>query len=160
MNIPTESELILLNKQEEKFLRFLEQYESEDESEARYSVTINIEVRFTRSKAKEAQAVRLTKDPKAPAIRLTEDHLKERYPWDYEILTKKCRQLYTDFKANQNYHDIRINLQSDSRFAYIRRLDPDNPNSSRKVFFNPSILAEFDKYYMRKKVKNAQESFS
>jgi hypothetical protein len=32
-----------------------------------------------------------------------------------------------------------------------RYLDPGNPKSSRKDFYNPNIVAEFDKAYTRKK---------
>ncbi len=151
VNIPVENEGILLNKQEEKFLRFLEQQEpGDDDPEAEYSVTVNIEVRFTRSKAKEALAVRLTKDPNAPVIRLTEDQIRERYPWDYNTLTDKCRRRYDNFKVNRKYHEIRKRLQVNTIYAHIRRLDPENPESPKKVFYNPNILREFDKNYAKK----------
>jgi hypothetical protein len=36
--------------------------------------------------------------------------------------------------------------------AYANRyLDPDNPKSARKPFFNPNVLREFDKFYTLKK---------
>ena len=138
-------------KEERNFIDFLKQQEPNNmDPSARYSVTVNIEVRFTRSKAKDALlAIQVTKDPNAPAIRLTEEQIRERYPWDYKTLTEKCRQRYADFKVNQEYHDIRKGLVADQRFAHVRRLDPDNPKSSRKVFYNPNILKELDKFYAR-----------
>jgi hypothetical protein len=92
----------------------------------------------------------VTNDPSALAVRLTEEQILERYPWDYKTLTEKCRLRYVNFKVNQEYHEIRKRLEADQRFAHIRRLDPENPKSSKKVFYNPNILAEFDKHYTRK----------
>ncbi len=151
VSIPERTDAILLNKEERRFIEFLEQQEPDNtDPSARYSVTVNIEVRFTRSKAKDALALQVTKDPNAPAIRLTEEQIRERYPWDYKTLTEKCRQRYTDFKVNQEYHDIRKGLVTDQRFAHVRRLDPDNTKSSRHVFYSPKILTELDRHYTKR----------
>lgn len=154
VSIPERTDAILLNKEEKRFIEFLGQQELDNtDPSARYSVTVNIEVRFTRSKAKKALAVQVTRDPNAPAIRLTEEQIRERYPWDYNLLTEECRQRYTDFKVNQEYHDIRKGLVTDQRFAHVRRLDPDNPKSSRKVFYSPNILTELDRHYTKKQLR-------
>ena len=39
-----------------------------------------------------------------------------------------------------------------------RYLDPGNPRSARKDFYNPNIIAEFDAYYLRKVKKQALSS--
>ena len=151
VSIPDKNTGILLNRQEEKFLKFLAQKEPDDDDPAeRYSVTVNIEVRYIRSKAKDVLGFHWTKESNAPAIRMTEEQIRERYPWDYKALTEKCIQRYTDFKINPKYHNISKLLKKDQRFAYVRRLDPDNLRSAKKVFYNPNILAELDKDYAKK----------
>jgi len=148
---PPTVESVQLNKKELNFLRFLDNLkQANDDPAARYSVAVNVEVRFVRSKSPNAVIVRVTKDPNAPAIQLTEEKIRELYPWDYGELVKRCREQYVDFKVDQRFHQIRKNLELDQRFAHIRRLDPNNPKSNRKTFYNPNIMREFDKYYSRR----------
>lgn len=147
---PPAAQAIKLSKEEQKFLKYLSALDKPDaDPNARYSVAINIEVRFVRSKAKEATTVRVTNDPNAPAVRLTEEHIRERYPWDYKQLVNQCRDRYSIFKVDQAFHQVRKNAEADKRYAYERRLDPDK-EKPRKIFYAPAIMDEFDKHYQRK----------
>ena len=74
-------------------LAFLESLETkQDDPAARYSISVNIEIKFTRSKAKDALGVQITNNPNASEIRLTEEQVWEKYPWDYDRLTGECRK--------------------------------------------------------------------
>ncbi|MEM2111576.1 MAG: DUF3644 domain-containing protein [Candidatus Bathyarchaeia archaeon] len=147
----SQQETIILNKAEQRFLKYLSQHEKQvGEYDSPYAVTINMEVKFVRSKEKSAMPIRVTKDPNAPAVRLTEEDIREKYQWDYKTLTEKCQQRYENFSINQKYHQYRKAFYEDDRYVHIRRLDPANPKSPNKKFFNPSILNEFDKYYRKK----------
>lgn len=149
VGLPHTLEGVALNKYEKQWAEYLQQMnEGHDDPAARYAVTVNIEVRFVRSKAASAAPIRVTTDPKAPAVRLTEEQLRERYPWDYQELTNRCRERYSDFKVNKDYHELRKSLESDPKYAHIRRLDPDKLKP-KKTFYNPNILHEFDKHYRR-----------
>ncbi len=149
--LPNHTEAIVLNSEEKRFLSFIESLEpTEDDANSPYSVTVNIDIKFTRSKAKDALGVQLTDNPNAPEIRLTEEQIGERYPWNYDRLTKECRKRYVDFKIANKYHEIRKPLLKDKRFGIIRFLDPNNSKSSKKPFFNANILSEFDKHYKKK----------
>ena len=140
----------MLNAREQNYVTFLENLEKPNAApNSPYSVTVNIEVKFTRSKAKDALSVQVTRDPNAPAVRLTEDQIRDRYPWDYNDLTAECRKRYVDFKTDKKYHKLRKRLEKDERFARIRELDPGNPKSAKKTFFNANILAELDKVYQK-----------
>ena len=122
---PPSLEAIQLNRHEKSFLAFLDRLTHEQEDPAaRYSVAVNVEVRFVRSKVASAASVRVTNDPNAPAVRLSEEQVRESYPWDYQELTNRCRERYSDFKVDQKYHKLRKSLESDRRFAHERRLDP------------------------------------
>ncbi len=151
LDLPTNMDGFLLNAEEKNFLSFLETLDkSQTDPESPYSVTVNIELKFTRSKAKDALAAQITDDPNAPAVRLTEEQIREKYPWDYQKLTAECTKRYSDFKQDKRYHTIRKGLLGDPRFGAIRFLDPGNPKSAKKPFFNPNILNELDKHYTKK----------
>lgn len=158
MTLPNECQAVMLNPYEKHFLAYLDTLESSAEDRVSpYSVSVNIEVKFTRSKAKDALAVQMTTDPQAPAVRLTEEQVREKYPWDYERLTEECRKRYEGFKVNQQYHDKRRTLQADPRFGIVRYLDPAKPNGPKKIFFNPNILQELDRVFQKKRIAEAQE---
>ncbi len=151
VTLPQTTDALVLSTEEKNFVNYVNHLDKdEDEGGSDYAVAVNIEVRFTRSKAKDALAVRVTNDPAAPAIRLTDEQIREQYPWDYRTLSQKCRERYKDFKEDTKYHSRRKAVQADKRYGAIRFLDPGNPKSSKKPFFNPNILQEFDKHYTRK----------
>jgi hypothetical protein len=151
VDLPTTMEGFLLNAEEKNFLSFLENLDKPHaDPESPYSVTVNIEFKFTRSKAKDALAAQITNDPDAPAVRLTDEQIREKYPWDYQKLTEECAKRYSDFKQDKTYHAVRKGLMVDSRFGTIRFLDPGNSKSQKKPFFNPNILNELDKHYTKK----------
>jgi Protein of unknown function (DUF3644). len=141
----------LLNAEEQKFLSYLAgiQPKSADPT-SRFSVAVNVEVKFVRSKSREAIPVVITKDKKATAIQLSEEQIREKYPWDYNRLTAECKKRYSGFKVVDQYHDLRKKLLIDPKFGTIRYLDPGNPKSSKKAFFDPNIMAELDRHYARK----------
>lgn len=153
VDLPTSMDGFLLNVEEKNFLNFLEVLDKPQANPASpYSVTVNIEFKFTRSKAKDALTAQLTNDPNAPAVRLTDEQIREKYPWDYHKLTNECANRYSDFKRDKTYHTIRKGLQTDVRFGDVRFLDPGNPKSQKKPFFNPNIMNEMDKHYTKKRL--------
>ncbi len=147
---PPFAEVVELNKEEKRFLGYIRKLEGDaSDPNARYAVAINVEIRFVRSKSATATPVRVTSDPTAPAVRLTDEQILEHHPWDYQELTNQCRERYSDFKVEQKYHQLRKGLEADIRLAHERRLDPPKPHP-KKMFYAPAILDEFDKHYQRR----------
>lgn len=142
---------IVFAPEEKRLEKFISDLGSGDtDPESRYSVTVNVELRFVKSQTKDATAVKLTNDPNAPAVRFTEEQMRMRYPLDYYELASRCKARYADFKLDNKYHGIRKGFESDSRFVHIRYLDPENPHSSRKLFYSAGILDKLDVHYKRK----------
>jgi len=140
---------VQLTRDEKAFAEYIESIRPDSEDPAAsYAFAVNVELRFVRSKAKDALPVQVTRDPNALPVRLTEEEIREHYPWDYKELTNRCRKRYKNFKVNQKYHGIRKSLEADQRFAHERRLDPEKP-APRKIFYALAILNEFDKHYER-----------
>ena len=147
---PRRADAIVLKKEEKNFLAYLDQLKKRaGTNDSGYAVTINIDVKLSRSKSGDAIEVRPTRDPDATEIRMTEEQIREKYPWDYGKLTEECKKRFQDFKRDRQYHSLRKPLVGDDKFCYTRRLDPENPKSSKKTFYNPNILQEFEKYYSK-----------
>lgn len=148
--MPQQTDGVVLNQEEKKFLAFIEGLEpANDDASSPYSVTVNIDIKFTRSKAKDALGVNVTTNPNAPEVRLTEEQIGDTYPWDYDRLNAECRKRYSDFKLVNKYHELRKKLAGDKRYGYLRLLDPKRPKGQKKPFFNPNIMKEFDKHYTK-----------
>lgn len=141
----------LLNASERKLLRFIKEMEKPyDEDDIKdYNVTLRVDVRFQKVKSTSGLMVQITKDPNAPKVRLSEEDIMDRYPWDYEILTTRLKKRYSDFKVNRDYHELRKKFSKDSRYCHERLYNPTNPKSGTKQFFNANIVKEFDRHYQR-----------
>ena len=83
-------------------------------------------------------------------LTLTEEQLKAKYPMDYGELTAKCKERYSNFILNGDYHANRRLYESDDKCAYIRYLDPDKKKSGKKVFYSEAMLSKLDNHYTRK----------
>ena len=145
-------EAVTLNTEERKFIDFLRTRIATDpgKHDDDYSVALRIDLKFARSKSANAPQVVVTNDPHATPVTLSEEDIRERYPWDYRILTTRLKKRYIDFSQNQRYHSLRKPLEEDERYCHKRYLDPATKAGIRKCFYNPNIVREFDKRYKRK----------
>ncbi len=116
---------------------------------SKFSVAINVEVKFTRTKDPSAIAVRLTNDEGATKISLSDDQIFEKYKYSYRDLTNNCKQRYSDFVENNEYHNFRKQFEKDPRYVYVRILNPKNTKSVKTKMYSEAILTEFDKHYTR-----------
>ncbi|MDE0297273.1 MAG: DUF3644 domain-containing protein [Candidatus Poribacteria bacterium] len=152
MTLPSKTEALLFNMEEANFLEDLRHLEAgADQSDSRYAVTINFEIKLSRSNDTDAPEVRVTSKPDAIPIRMTEEQDLQKYPWDFKKLTDKCRARYSDFKQDKKYYGIKKSLSQDESngLCKIRYLDPRNEKSSKKELYHPDILKEFDKHYTK-----------
>lgn len=150
VNAEKQAKAVLLNKEEKNVASFISTLEAANDPSADYAVSVNIELKFLKSKAEDAIKVQITSDPSAPKVQLTEEHLKDKYPLNYEMLTKECSKRYTDFSINKRYHDLRKPLKADKRYCHVRKLDPDNPKSAKQEWFSRAVFNVFDKHYTNK----------
>lgn len=145
--------VVTLNANEKRVLSYIksmeEGYDDEDDIKD-YNLTLSIDVKFQKVKSTTGVPVQVTQDQDAQSIRLSEEDMTEKYPWDYEVLTTRLKKRYNNFSANAKYHKLRKALQVNYKFGYERLFDPSKPLGSKKVFFNPNIQKEFDKHYTKK----------
>lgn len=143
-----------LNTNEKKLLEFIKAREKEyDEGEeyGDYNLTLKIDVKFQKVKSNSSGLpVQITNDPSAPIVQLSEEDITDKYPWDYQVLTTRLGKRYSDFKANQKYHQLRKKLEKNKKLAHIRYLNPNNTKGGHKILYSTNIQKEFDAYYTKK----------
>ena len=70
----------------------------------RFDVMIQVELKYVRTTEPHAIPVRKdSRDPSGITITLTDDQIRERFPWDYSELTNRLLVRYTDFVRNQRF---------------------------------------------------------
>ena len=144
------AEAVLMSKEEKNVASFISSLESASGSTSDYSVSVSVAFKFIKSKADDAIKVQISNDPDAKKVQLTEEHLKDKYPYSYANLTKACLVRYADFSRDKKYHELRKPLKADSRYCYVRKLDPDNPKSAKQEWFSHAIFNVFDAHYTKK----------
>jgi Protein of unknown function (DUF3644)/EC042_2821-lke REase len=110
----------------------------------------NIEIRIDKSSSVTASAMRITNDPQAVAVVLTEENLAQTFPWTYKTLGEKCAERYANFKQDAKYHAERKKYEGDTKLCRIRLLDPSNSKGMKKTFYSPNILQQLDSHYEKK----------
>ena len=146
-----------LGKAEQNLLKYMDHLEAgiEDKVSNDFNLSLNIEVKFKKAKKQEATPVVI--DPTSPdavPISLTEEDIREKYPWDYQMLIHRLKQRYSNFKQNTRFYEIKRNLEVEEKYCKARYLDPDNTSGPVKKFYNPNIFKGFDKHYSRQLTSN------
>jgi len=150
VDLPHSMKGLMLNPEEKSFLGFIKTLEIPNADPlAPYSVTVNIDVTFTKSKADDSISTKLTKEKEALTIINKEEDIQKKYPWKYDTLIAHLKRRYSNFKLNNQFYAIKKQLEKNDRFAWVRYLDPDNKKGGKKKFYNPNIIKEFDRYYDR-----------
>ena len=114
VSLPTQTQAVDFNIEEKNLLDYLDRLEAgADETDPLYTVTINFELKLSRSNDTDAPKVRLSSDPDPMPIRITEEQDLQKYPWDFKKLTEKCRARYPNFKQDKEFYRIRDSLCQD-----------------------------------------------
>jgi hypothetical protein len=144
------AEGLILNGEEKNIASYFEKLTRKPQSDDNkdFNTSLSVEINLKRSKEKTAIKFSLSNDPDAVAVKLEEADIREKYPWSYDLLTSKLKtKMGDEFKVNQKYHKIRRELEKEEKYCITRHLDPGNPKSSNKRFYNPNILKEIEKQY-------------
>jgi hypothetical protein len=140
---------------EARILSFLQELirSTDSPSDQDFHVGLAVDLTLRRSAPGTLGAVSISTGPPAPGalqVTLSDEDVRKAFPWDYKALLRRLRERYTNFKATSAFYTIRKPLLADPRLVRTRFLDPGNPKSGKKDFYNPNILSEFDNHYTRK----------
>lgn len=143
------------SKATDSILRYIDAKEKSNTNSPndKFNITLNIETKFTKSTKVSSLLMNKTNDPKATHYYVKEEDITEIYCWDYKELNKRLNERYSDFKSNPKYHSVRKKLMVNADLCKTRYLDPKNKIGTKKDWYNPNILKEFDKNYTLKDIK-------
>lgn len=145
-----EVESVVVSADESRLIKYLQSLAAIDgKSASPFAVAVRLQVRLEKSSLASASKVEISKDPEAIKVTLSEEDIRAKYPWDYRELTKRLVARYSDFKQDAKFHSIRKPLLHDEKFVKSRYLDPGNPKSPKKDFYNPNVLQVFDRHYTK-----------
>ncbi|HFK1824850.1 TPA: DUF3644 domain-containing protein [Stenotrophomonas maltophilia] len=130
---------VVVTKDEKRLIDRLKEAATLPAVNGEYQVAVRVDVRFQRSNLATAANVQVTRDPEALAVRLDEAQIRERFPWSYADLQTQLKRRKPDIKFNAEFHRIKKPLMSDNSLVHSRLLDPSNPKSTKKDFYNPNI---------------------
>ena len=144
---------LTVSKDEQNVVNYLASLmnKAHDNTVPDYHVSLDVNISFKRTSTAAATAVIVTNDPNALAVTVSEEDIRKQYPWDHAALTTKLRNRYLDFKMGPKYNALKKALVTNRQYMRTRYLDPGNLKSSRKDFYNPNIIREFDKIYTLRK---------
>lgn len=136
----------------ENLLKYISEKEKEAPSDENkdFNISLKLETKFVKSTSTESLLVNYSNDPDAIKINVQEEDALKNYPYDYDKLTNALNKRYIDFKANQQYHNIRKPLMKNKKYCKTRLLDPNNSKSPKKDWYGTEIFKEFDKHYTKK----------
>ena len=144
-----EHDAIVLNKEEQNLVKFISSLEAANDPDENYSISVNVDISFSKGKASEALSVQLSNDESATKIQLTRKQFKDKYPLTYKALNDRCRKRYSDFKLNKDYQQLRKKFVGNTKYSTTEKLDEDNPNTPKQTWYSEAIFAEFDKVYTK-----------
>jgi hypothetical protein len=139
-------------EQIQKLLTYLDTLtEAALDDDCKQHVALRLQTTLIRGKDVAAVSFRWTDDPAAPVLTVREEDILKNYPMTYDDLVQTLRRRYENFLGNKVFHKLRKKLETETKFAIVRSLNPTNPRTSKQRFYNPNILQEFDKHYVRRK---------
>ena len=142
---------VVVSQDERRLVKHLQQLAAAaGETDGVFAVAVRLEVKLEKSKLATASKVELTKgDPTAVKIAITEQDLLEKYPWDYATLIAKLTARYTDFKANNTFHQYKKPMLGDEKFQIVRLLNPKKLQGIKQTFWSPNVFTVFDQHYTK-----------
>lgn len=142
---------VVVTADESRLIKHLQQLAAIDKRDtSAFAVALKVQVKLEKSSLATASKVEISKDPNAVRVTLSEEDIRTQYPWDYKELTKRMNLRYADFKQDKRFHSFRKPLLSNKKYVNSRYLDPGNPKSQKKDFYNPNVFQIFDQYYKQK----------
>ena len=133
-----------------KYLKKVEKAYSDD-VDPNFSISLILQTRLVKTTGDEALEIRLTDNPDAPELQISEEDGLKSYPYTYSTLCEVLRKRYQNFKQNNEFYAIKKQIEAQGeRFCKERKLDPKNPKSIYKIFYHSRVIEEFDKHYQKK----------
>lgn len=143
---------MLLKNEQKNLIDYISHVEkqADDDVSNNVNLTLDIEIKLKKvSQDSPSTGFTLTSSKDgATKVILSEEDIREKYPWDYGILTTRLKKHYSDFKVNNAYHEIRKEFEKQERYCFTRYLDTKNKKSFKR-YYNPNIVKAFEAHYTK-----------
>ena len=141
------------DKQHQNLLKYIAKKESQFPSDTNeeHNISLLLQTKFVRSNSINSLNVKFDPNAAVTVNVSSEEQFRNKYPWNWtDKLWPKLKERYTDIKQTSNFWKLKKELESNKDFSDIRPLDWNKPNGTKKRFYSPNILKEFDKVYSKK----------
>jgi Protein of unknown function (DUF3644)/EC042_2821-lke REase len=138
---------VLLNQEEKNLIAFISGLEAANDPNSDYTVSVSIDLKFSKSKAHDALSVQLSNDPNAPIVQFSEEEIHAKYPLTHTTLIAHCKSRYQNFKADKDFSESLKPLKTDLKYSYERKLNPLNPKTQKQRFYSEAVFSVLGRKY-------------
>ena len=114
--------------------------EQPNSADNRFRVAVQVVTRIAGSREPYAVPVKLGKGDGAVKVELTEEVLRQRWPYDHRQLTALVKERVSGLRINRAFHAAISSFSSEERFARVRWLDINTPKSGKKTYYSPAMV--------------------
>ena len=138
-----------LTPNESKFVDMMVKLQKDitDDGTSDFNFSLGMDIKLRRVGLGEQVNLTVSNDPEAIKVTLAEEDIRAKFPWDYQMLLTKVSKKYAEHKSNNAFHAFMKTLKKNPKFCVTRFLDPGNPKSPKKDYYNPNILKKFEELY-------------
>ena len=84
-------------------------------------------------------------------IKLKEEDIKEKYPYNHDELCKKLKDNLPGFIRNSKFHEIKKKYRGNSEFAHCRKLNPSKQKSQETWFYSEAMINKIKEEWNKQK---------
>lgn len=135
--------------QNQNLLRYIGKKESQFPHDplSQHSISLTLETKFVKSKMRINQ-----NDPDAISVVVDEeDAFSKTFTWGCkEHLIPALKKRYSDFKVNPKFWSLLKALKENPKLCRVRYLNTKTKKGMKQEWYNPNIVHEIDRHYLRK----------
>jgi hypothetical protein len=140
------------DKQHKNLLKYISDKETvfPSDTEQEHNISLLLQTKFVKSNSLDSLNVRFDPNSKLTVNISSEEQFRNKYPMNWtDGLLPKLKSRYTDFKRTPAFWKLKKKLEQNIECCGIRPLDWNKPLGTKKTFYSPNILKEFDKVYKK-----------
>lgn len=131
-----------------KYLDFVKNKVDTSDNNDEFTIAISIDISFNKSNS--FDGINFNYGADGVAVTINEEDIRAKYPLTHSEVVEKAKKRYSNFIMNHEFYKVMRSIKRNEALFHERKLDPDNPKSQKKPFYNSNIWKELDKNYIKK----------